>query len=72
MARHMRLIWSRLQALIPKIGSRAPAANWHDGQMQNGEAHPAFFLLAVFPRDDTFAAAFFRVMCDFSAAPMRD
>ena len=38
---------------------------------QAGPAHSAFFLFAVFPRD-VFATAFLRVMCDFSAAPMRD
>ena len=33
--------------------------------------YPVFFRAGAFPRD-AFAAAFLRVMCDLSAAPMRD
>jgi hypothetical protein len=38
----------------------------------SGILDPAVFLLALFPRGVAFFAAFLRVMCDFSAAPMRD
>lgn len=49
------------QSLRPSCLERKPAA-----------VHPAFFLLTAFPRGDAFAADFLRVMCDLSAAPMRD
>jgi hypothetical protein len=32
MAEKMQLIWVGRQALFPKIRSRLPAANWHDGR----------------------------------------
>jgi hypothetical protein len=50
-----------------KIGKNAL-----DDEQPSTPDHPACFLLALFPRGAAFAAAFLRVMCDFSAAPMRD
>jgi len=52
MAEKMQLIWVRPQALFLKIGSKSPAANWHDGRPQAAVAWLSQALLFAVRRSE--------------------